>query len=260
MGWLLSALLLGATVELKPALSQSAKPLSLTDPKGQVLLFRSRTRADYLPLAETFLTQASLSYCGAASAAMVLNSLALPAPETPGYGPYRFWTQNNLFSAPAARRAVAPDTVARQGMTLAELASLLAANGATVQRWHGDGLSLPQLRGLLKRGLSDPGDRLLANYHRSAVGQQGGGHISPLGAYDERADKVLILDVARYRYPSVWVPTESLWKAIRMVDGSSGRSRGLLRILRPPTADPQAANPTRLSPTPPPAATPRSEP
>jgi hypothetical protein len=247
LGWLLAGLLLGAPALAKPAMPAPSGPLALTDPHGQALLFRSRARADFLPLAQTFITQANLAYCGAASAAMVLNSLALPAPETPGYGSYRFWTQDNLFSAPAARAAVAPETVARQGMTLGELAGLLAANGATVQRWHGDGLSLPQFRGLLQRSLADPTDRLLVNYHRSALGQQGGGHISPLAAYDERTDRVLILDVARYRYPSVWVPSESLWRAIRMVDSSSGRSRGLLRISAP-------------APPPPPAATPRSGP
>ncbi|MFM7733950.1 MAG: phytochelatin synthase family protein, partial [Cyanobium sp.] len=83
-----------------------------------------------------------------------------------------------------------------------------------------------------------------------ALGPQGGGHISPLSAYDERRDRVLILDVARYRYPSVWVPTESLWQAIRMVDSSSGRSRGLLRVSAPAAAPSQA----------PPPATPRSGP
>jgi hypothetical protein len=253
VGWLLAGLLVGAPSWADQAAPPSAaKPLALTDPAGQALLFRSRARADYLPLAETFLTQANLAYCGAASAVMVLNSLALPAPATPGYGPYRFWTQDNLFSAPAARAAVAPETVARQGMTLAELAGLLTANGATVQRWHGDGLSLAQFRGLLNDGLRDPGDRLLVNYHRSALGQQGGGHISPLAAYDVRHDRVLILDVARYRYPSVWVSTESLWRGIRMVDSSSGRSRGLLRISAPAAA-------AAPSPAPPPA-TPRSGP
>ncbi|MFM8276824.1 MAG: phytochelatin synthase family protein, partial [Cyanobium sp.] len=106
-------------------LAAGLAPLPLLSEQGQQLLFRSRLRADYVPLSQEFLTQATLSYCGVASAVMVLNSLALPAPETPGYGPYRFWTQDNLFSAPAARTAVAPETVAKQGMTLAELAGLL---------------------------------------------------------------------------------------------------------------------------------------
>jgi len=33
------------------------------------------------------------------------------------------------------------------------------------------------------------------NYKRSAIGQKGGGHISPLGAYDEISDSFLVLDV-----------------------------------------------------------------
>jgi hypothetical protein len=43
---------------------------------------------------------------------------------------------------------------------------------------------------------------------------------------------VLILDVARYRYPAVWVRAEDLWRAMGTVDRSSGRSRGLVVIRR----------------------------
>lgn len=201
---------------------------------GQELLFRSRVRADFLPLVGSFVTQANLSYCGVASAVMVLNSLGVPAPETPGYGPYRFWSQDNLFAASAGRAFATAESVGRRGMTLAQLAGLLAAQGVSVQRWQGDQLSLPQFRGLLRRSLSDPDDRLLVNYHRPSLGQQGGGHISPLAAYDPTGDRVLILDVARYRYPAVWVSTEALWRSIRTVDPDSGVSRGLVRISRGP--------------------------
>jgi hypothetical protein len=221
--------------------------IPLPEPAGQGLLYRSRVRADFLPLVEWFVTQANLAYCGVASSVMALNSLGVPAPRTPGYGAYRFWTQENLFTSPATTPIATADSVARRGMTLAQLAGLLAAQGMEVQRWHGDRLSLPQFRGLLLRSLSDPKDRLLVNYHRPALGQQGGGHISPLGAYDPSGDRVLVLDVARYRYPSVWVPTASLWRAMRTVDPDSGASRGLVRV-------------SRATPTPQPATTPQSAP
>jgi hypothetical protein len=214
-------------------------PIPLPEPAGQELLFHSRARADFLPLAGWFVTQANLAYCGVASAVMALNSLGTPAPETPGYGSYRFWTQDNLFTAPAGRAFATAESVGRRGMTLVQLAGLLAAQGVSVQRWHGDQLSLPQFRGLLLRSLSDPDDRLLVNYLRPSLGQQGGGHISPLAAFDPAGDRVLILDVARYRYPSVWVATEALWRSIRTVDPDSGVSRGLVRISRGPvTATP----------------------
>ncbi|MFM7266507.1 MAG: phytochelatin synthase family protein [Cyanobium sp.] len=231
-----------------PAAAQAAIPLiPLNDATGRTLLERSRARTDFLPLVEQFVTQANLAFCGVASAVMALNSLAVPAPAAAGYGPYHFWTQDNLFQTAAAEATVTQTTVARRGLTLAQLAGLLAQPGVTVQRWHGDQLSLPQLRGLLRQSLADPSDRLLVNYHRSALGQQGGGHISPLAAYDARGDRVLLLDVARYRYPSVWVPIPALWQAIRMVDPDSGLSRGLVRLRWNAAAAP-----------PPPQATPRS--
>lgn len=86
--------------------------------------------------------------------------------------------------------------VAREGMTLQRLDGLLASQGLRVNRYHGDRLSLPQLPLLLRLALADPGDRLLANYDRSALGQKGSGHISPLAAYDSRPHSVLILVVA----------------------------------------------------------------
>jgi hypothetical protein len=180
---------------------------------------------------------------------MVLNSLAVPAPPVPGYDPYRFWTQENVFATAEARAVIAPETVARQGMTLQELAGLLRSHGVTVEAIHGDRLDLARFRTLLRRSLADPGDRLLVNYHRAAVGQQGGGHISPLAAYHAPSDRALILDVARYRYPAVWVELPQLWQAIRGLDSTSGRSRGVVVISRgaapgaaPPGAPPPASS------------------
>jgi hypothetical protein len=122
---------------------------------------------------------------------VALNSLKVPAPPAEGYGPYHFWTQTNLFAPEAGPRSLDPAVVARQGMTLAELAGLLVSRGLTVRRYHGDQLTLEQFRTLARRSLADPRDRLLVNYDRRALGQAGGGHISPLAAYDARSDQLL---------------------------------------------------------------------
>lgn len=205
--------------------------IPLADPAGQNLLLQASARSDHGPLAQWFETQANLAYCGVASAVMVLNSLAVPAPPVPGYGSYRFWTQTNAFSIPGSQGFVRPDVVAREGMTLAQLQGWLSGRPElVVERFHADQLSLPQWRALLQRSLQDPRDRLLVNYQRSALGQAGGGHISPLAAYDPGTDAVLILDVARYRYPAVWVNAADLWRSMATTDTSSGRSRGLLLI------------------------------
>ena len=222
-----------------------ATPIAMDSPAGQELLLKQRTRrADYAALVQWYETQANLAYCGVASSVMVLNSLAVAAPKAEGYGTNRFWTQANLFTVPASTSFVEASRVAREGMTLEQLHGLLASVGTGVRRYHGENLSLEQLRLLLRRGLAERSDRLLANYDRQALGQKGGGHISPLAAYDPDQDRVLILDVARYRYPAVWVSTPDLWRAIRSIDTSSGRSRGVL-IIEAPAAAPA---PSRAGP------------
>lgn len=216
-----------------------------------LLLRRATLRADYGPLSQWLETQANLAYCGVASSVVALNSLAVPAPPAAGYGSYRFWTQTNLFTAPAGLRFARPEQVARQGMDLEQLQGLLGGQGVEARRFYGSDLSLEQFRLLLHRNLADPRDRLLVNYQRSALGQPGGGHISPLAAYDPAGDRVLILDVARYRYPAVWVSVADLWRAARTLDRSSGRSRGLVSLMGIPaaTAPPPAENPPPPGPS-----------
>ena len=209
-----------------------AAPIPLMEPAGMELLVASGNRADYGPLAQAFLTQANLAYCGVASSVMVLNSLEVPAPQVPGYGSYRFWTQENLWSGLETATVVRAEQVKRQGMTLSELAGLLGGHGLVVEQLHGDQLELVGFRQRLQRSLQNASDRLLVNYDRRSLGQDGGGHISPVAAYNADNDQVLILDVARYRYPSMWVPLRDLWQAIRTIDPSSGLSRGLLLIHR----------------------------
>jgi hypothetical protein len=45
------------------------------------------------------------------------------------------------------------------------------------------------------------------------LGQESGGHISPIGAFNEGGDAVLILDTANYKYPWTWVPVDRMWSA-----------------------------------------------
>ena len=55
---------------------------------------------------------------------------------------------------------------------------------------------------------------VLVNYLRKAIGQETGGHISPLAAYDADTDRFLILDVSRYKYPPIWVEADALFGAM----------------------------------------------
>lgn len=56
--------------------------------------------------------------------------------------------------------------------------------------------------------------------------QTGGGHFSPIGGYHAGKDMVLILDVARFKYPPHWVPLTFLWDAMNTIDKDTGLYRG----------------------------------
>lgn len=99
----------------------------------------------------------------------------------------------------------------------------------------GSDVSLDEFRRLIRTNLETPGNYVLINYLRRTIGQERGGHISPLAAYDADTDQFLILDVSRYdvsryKYPPVWVQAETLWQAINTVDSVSNQTRGFLLI------------------------------
>lgn len=85
-------------------------------------------------------------------------------------------------------------------------------------------------RAMARANLGRSGDYVLVNYQRSRLDQREGGQISPLAAYHAATDRFLVLDVAAYRYPPVWVSTVDLWDAMNTVDTSSGRTRGFVMI------------------------------
>ncbi|MBN9027504.1 phytochelatin synthase family protein [Kaistia nematophila] len=199
---------------------------------GEALLIGAEARAAYFPLADQFVTQKTQSFCGVASMVMVLNAAGVPAPTVPEYEPYRTFTQDNLLDA--RTDAVVPrETILRQGMTLDQLGGVLALQPLDVTVKHAGDDSLDAFRTAARDHLAQPGQFVLVNYLRKALGQQTGGHISPLAAYDAEADRFLILDVARYKYPPVWVTASDLFAAMNTPDrDNGGRTRGYVLISR----------------------------
>jgi hypothetical protein len=115
-------------------------------------------------------------------------------------------------------------------MTLEALGGLLAAHGAEVTVHHADSFDAAAFREVVARNLARPGDYLIVNYQRQALGQAASGHISPLAAYDADSDMVLVMDTASYRYPQTWVPLEALVGAMATIDTESEAMRGYVEV------------------------------
>ena len=202
--------------------------ISLTSAEGQALLRDSEGLADYVPLTSQFVTQITQAFCGVASVVMVFNALGIPAPLAPEWERHYF-TQENVFND-QTEAIIGQDAIARQGLTLAELSGILETYPVQAEIYYGSDVSLDEFRRLIRTNLETPGNYVLINYLRRTIGQERGGHISPLAAYDADTDQFLILDVSRYKYPPVWVQAETLWQAINTVDSVSNQTRGFLLI------------------------------
>jgi hypothetical protein len=188
--------------------------------RGKKLLAESNFRADYASLQENFVSQSRRAFCGVASSVVAVNSLHNSQPPV---------TQATIFNN-ETRKVINPLKVTFGGMTLAQLNGILQANQLETKLIYAADIDIEQFRSLAQKNLKNPRDLVLVNYRRPALKQTGGGHISPIAAYHQQSDRFLILDVAAYRYPPVWVRTEELWKGINSLDQTSNRSRGLIAV------------------------------
>jgi len=113
------------------------------------------------------------------------------------------------------------------------VACLARCNGAEVVHHHATDRpkNLLLFREDVERVCRGQDERLVVSYSRKTFEQSGDGHFSPIGGYDKEEDLVLILDVARFKYPPHWVPLTLLWQSMQTVDSESGKTRGWL-VLR----------------------------
>jgi hypothetical protein len=206
--------------------------IALDSDEGKALLIGAEARADYFPLSMHFVTQANPAFCGPASIAMVLNALGVPRPASDNTLGLGLFDQENVFTP--RTEAVKPKAeILRRGMTVDELGALLGAHGLDAEVVHAADSSLYAFRRMAVAQLEERDRFVLVNYLRKAIGQDAGGHISPLGAYDADSDRFLILDVTRYKYPPVWVGAEALFAAMNTPDSDNDdKSRGYVIVGR----------------------------
>jgi len=154
------------------------------------------------------------------------------------FNPYlNKYTQNNIFKDHVKKKIevlgrpinINGNFKKDYGLQLRQLVRNLQAHGAKVSLRIVDAkLADSTIIEELKENLARKGDYILVNYARKSLGQKGGGHISPLGAYDRDSDSFLIMDVNTNKAPWVWVKSSDLIRAMRTFD--TVENRGYLLI------------------------------
>jgi hypothetical protein len=206
-------------------------------------------------LANQFEADSNGAFCGPTSAAIVLNAVRGRSPDLPrdhsrlhpedlqyipsAYDPAlpRFTQDNVITKGRKTRAQVLGEPVTINGKELKDfgyqvrqLDEMLRANGLSTRLTIvDDGKTEQDIRTELIDNLKRRGDYVIISYSRKAVGQQGGGHISPLGAYDAESDSFLVLDVNPASAGWVWMPTAILVKGMRTFDTVENRGYILIQ-------------------------------
>jgi len=190
----------------------------------------------FFALSEQMVTQADPAFCGLSSLAVALNALEMD-PGRLWKGPWRWYGEELLDCC------VPLDVVRTKGITFGQLACLARCNGAEVTSRRTDESTLEDFRRDVVRatvrarsttaiGAPARGPFLIASYGRAALGETGGGHFSPIGGWHAARDLVLVLDVARFKYPPHWVSLSRLYDAMGTIDVETGRRRGWMLVTR----------------------------
>lgn len=217
----------GLTTQVNAQVTEPVKTVSIHSSEGTSLLLQCKSKSDYFMLSTYFTTQDNLAYCGPASATMVLNALGVERPKSSKHRGYHLFDQTNFFSEEVSK-VISSNSVRRTGMTLEQLSDAIGCHSVECERVHCGDIANKKFKESIVAAVEDPNQFVIANYLRSSIGQKTGGHISPVAAYDEGSQKVLMLDVSRYKYPPVWVNINDLIDAMNTEDSSSKKNRGIV--------------------------------
>ncbi|XP_041371328.1 glutathione gamma-glutamylcysteinyltransferase-like [Gigantopelta aegis] len=181
----------------------------------------------YFKLAAQFRTQDEPAYCGLTTLVVALNALDVD-PGRVWKGPWRWYHEDMLHCC------VPLDIIQKNGINIDEFVCIGTCNSLNVKavRVHESKVTEDMFRDVVKQ-YSRRDDAFLAlSYSRAVLGQTGDGHFSPLGGYHPGKDLLLILDLARFKYPPHWVSLSLIYKAMKAADKATGLPRGFMTLSR----------------------------
>lgn len=225
---------LTGSAEAAPKYGKNTTPLS-----SESSYFRGATKTDFWKLIPYYVPQHNDKACGVASSIIVLNALFAPERNTAAgknLDVEELLKLNSTFkkiSGPAGK-GIALDPLADAFTKIFEKAPG-GPFSATVERFDGKNTKaeMKRLEKFLAANEKNPNDFIVANFLQGVLtGDKEGmvGHLSPIGAYDARKKRVLILDVDRKYYQPYWVSVEKFFDAINTTDPGTSKKRGLILV------------------------------
>jgi hypothetical protein len=221
--------------------------------KGLEMLNESQFKNDFYQLINFFQPQINPLYCSAATSTIILNALnygnissqkqaEVTKPEVMGGGVLEFhsYLQSGFFNEKTDRikkreiinlkapsKKIDGKEIYDEGLNLSDLLKILSqVYGLKTKVTYVEKMnekSLNKFRQKLKEVLADDKNFMIVNFDGMLIGNKTRGHISPVAAYDEKTNSVLVLDVAIHKNPWYFVSVEKLFAAMNSKDGDSFR-------------------------------------
>lgn len=224
--------------------------ISFDSEESMKRLSNSKAKVDFFSLANQFEAQSNALFCGPTSAAIILNAIRsnkksilpkdrnrlnrinpIKLPAAIDLSLPRYTQENIVAKSPknlsyvfGKKLSINGKTTIDPGYQLRDFNALLNAHGLkTLLRVVDSNISDEDVLSEIILNLKERNNYVIINYLRSAAGQNGGGHISPIGAYDKTSHSFLILDVNPTKAPWVWMPASKLLKGMRTLDKQENR-------------------------------------
>lgn len=235
------------------------KPIEWNSNEGQKRLIRTKYNQSFFLLAHHFAGQVYPTTCGIASMRIILSSIYEKSNEIflkdeehsltekkngRDYGRY-ILTERNIFNYYKQNGGtVEYDVVARQkknknghfagGISPVDIVDILNSHPnvfAEYKELNNADFSIQgvnNFRKLVKNITISNNKYLILNYYLGALfNNKDSGHYSPIVAYDEETDSVLIMDVASHLGTWIWVKLEEIY---RMMNSIGGLKRGYIVV------------------------------
>ncbi len=237
------------------AYSKKVAVVNWNSSEGISRLESSKYKGDFYRLAHHFKPQINPAACGQGAATAVLSAIyelnhkAFPVIEEWPISindkkyplQYRLINETNFFNEKTDkildRRAISMKITKKDGsfgggIDIDELQKMLKIHGVksklvNVKEYSESNLS--NFRDLVKKVVNSDKEFLVLNYDHSYKGLMGG-HFSPVAAYDENSDSILMLDVAAHRNPWIWINLSDIYHAMNTKNYAQTDYRGYLII------------------------------
>lgn len=171
--------------------------VDLTSPEGKQRFASALAQGNaeaFFPLISQLQTQSHPAFCGLTTLSTVLNALAVD-PKRVWAHPWRWFAESLLGCC------MDVNDVKETGINLDQLACTAQCQGCAVVI-HRE-MKPDDARKLIRQSVrgtgSDQFEFVIASYDRKSLRQTGSGHFSPIAAFDDDSDSVLVLDVARFK-------------------------------------------------------------